>query len=85
MMSVLNFTSEDDGDGTFEGQIGRARLRLDDGSTGADGRDLGLITLAAAIQIADEHAAGLDLDGMARNEWDFVVRRRSLLSRLLSR
>ena len=84
-MSVLNFTSEDDGDGTFEGQLGRARLRLDDGSTGDEGRDLGLVTLATAIRIADEHAAGLDLDGIARSEWDFVVRRRSLLGRLLSR
>jgi hypothetical protein len=48
---VVYFKSEDDGDGTDDGQIGHAYLHLDDGSTGDEGRDLGFITLAAAAGI----------------------------------
>jgi hypothetical protein len=72
-MSVLYFKSEDDGDGTYEGQIGHAYLHLDDGSTGDEGRDLGFITLTRATAIAEEHGAELDVDGPTRTEWDSVA------------
>ena len=83
-MSVVYFKSEDDGDGTYDGQIGHAYLELDDGSTGDEGRDLGFITLAEATKIAVEHDAELDLDGPTREQWDEPPRR-SFLERLFGR
>jgi hypothetical protein len=82
---VVYFKSEDDGDGTYDGQIGHAYLHLDDGSTGDEGRDLGFITFAAAAGIAREQDAELDVDGPTRQEWDEITEppRRSFLSRLL--
>ena len=69
-MGVVYFKSEEDGDGTYDGQIGHAYLHLDDGSTGDEGRDLGLITLAAAGEVAREHQVEIDVDGPTREEWD---------------
>jgi len=83
-MRVVYFKSADDGDGTYDGQIGHAYLQLDDGSTGDEGRDLGFIKLARAAKIAAEHDAELDLDGPTREEWDRGPRR-SLVDRLLGR
>jgi hypothetical protein len=83
-MGVVYFKSEDDGDGTYDGQIGHAYLHLDDGSTGDEGRDLGFITLARASEIAREHGAELDVDGPTRQEWD-RTEPRSFLDRLLGR
>jgi hypothetical protein len=62
-VAAVYFKSEDDGDGTYEGQIGHAYLHLDDGSTGDEGRDLGFITLTAAAEIAKRQGAELDIDG----------------------
>jgi hypothetical protein len=84
-MRVVYFKSEDDGDGTYDGQIGHAYLHLDDCSTGDEGRDLGFITLAAAARVAAEHGVELDVDGARREEWDEEPTSRSLLSRLLGR
>jgi hypothetical protein len=84
-MRVVYFKSEDDGDGTYDGQIGHAYLHLDDGSTGDEGRDLGFVTLAAASRVAAEHGVELDVDGARREEWDEEPTSRSLLSRLLGR
>jgi hypothetical protein len=69
-MAVVYFKSEDDGDGTYDGQIGHAYLHLDDGSTGDEGRGLGFITLTRAVAIAAEHGAEVDIDGPTREEWD---------------
>ena len=76
-MQVVYFKSEDDGDGTYEGQIGHAYLHLDDGSTGDEGRELGFITVADATRTAGEHAAELDVDGPTRDEWGGAPIRRS--------
>jgi hypothetical protein len=83
-MRVVYFKSSDDGDGTYDGQIGHAYLHLDDGSTGDEGRDLGFITLAEAAKIAEEHDIALDVDGPTREEWDRPPRR-SFVDRLLRR
>jgi hypothetical protein len=83
-MAIVYFKSEDDGDGTYDGQIGHAYLHLDDGSTGDEGRDLGFITLTAAAEIARRHDAELDVDGPTREEWG-APPRRSLFDRLLGR
>ena len=40
-MAVVYFKSEDDGDGSYEGQIGHAYLHPDDESTEDEGHDLG--------------------------------------------
>jgi hypothetical protein len=69
-MGVVYFKSEDDGDGTYDGQIGHAHLHLDDGSTGDEGHDLGFITLTAARELATQHRAEIDIDGPTREEWD---------------
>jgi len=69
-VAVVYFKSEDDGDGTYEGQVGHAYLHLDDGSTGDEGRDLGFITLTAAREIARHHDAEVDIDGPTPEEWD---------------
>lgn len=83
-MGVVYFKSEDDGDGTYDGQIGHAYLYLDDGSTDDEGQDLGFLTLSEAANIAVEHAARLDVDGPTREEWD-TPRRRSIWDRILGR
>jgi len=69
-MRVVYFKSEDEGDGTYDGQIGRAYLHLDDGSTGDEGRDLGFITLGQAAKIAIERDAELDVDGPTAAQWE---------------
>jgi hypothetical protein len=86
-MDVVYFKSEDDGEGTYDGQIGHAYLHKDDGSTGDEGLDLGWISLAAAAEVAREHGAELDVDGPSREDWDALGEppRPSLLSRLLRR
>jgi hypothetical protein len=71
-VKVLYFKSEDDGDGTYEGQIGHAYLHLDDGSTGDEGSELDFITLARAREIAKEHGVELDIDGPTEEEWDSI-------------
>ena len=70
--AIVYFKSEDDGDGTYEGQVGHAYLHLDDGSTGDEGTDLGFITLTEATKIAHEHGVDVDIDGPTREEWDAV-------------
>jgi hypothetical protein len=78
------FQVRDDGDGSYDGQIGHAYLHLDDGSTGDEGRDLGFITLAATAEIARKHDAELDADGPTREEWEITEPpRRSFFNRLL--
>ena len=59
-----------DGAGTYDGQTGHAYIHLDDGSTGDEGRDLGLVTLTGAARIAHQHAAEVDIDGPTCEEWD---------------
>jgi hypothetical protein len=76
--------SKEDGDGTYDGQIGRAYLHLDDGSTGDEGQDLGLLTLSQTAELARRHDAEIDVDGPTREEWD-APPRRSLLDRLRGR
>jgi hypothetical protein len=86
LVQVVYFKSEDDGDGTYDGQVGHAYLHLDDGSTGDEGRDLGFITLAAAADVARGHNADLDVDGPTREEWDATAGGgRSFLDRFLGR
>jgi hypothetical protein len=86
-MGVVYFKSEDDGDGTYEGQIGHAYLHLDDDPPESEGRELGFITLAEAAEIAREHGVGLDVDGPTREDWEKTTTQpsRSFLSRLLGR
>ena len=69
-MAVVYFKSEDDGDGTYEGQIGHAYLHLDDDASEDEEHDLGFITLIRARAIAAEHGAGVDTDGPTREERD---------------
>jgi len=83
-MRSVYFKSEDDGDSTYDGQIGHAYLHLDDTSTRDEGRDLGFITLVEATRIAAEYHAELDVDGPTREEWD-APPHRSFLDRLLGR
>ena len=71
-VSVVHFKSDEDGDGSYERQIGHAYLELDDDSTGAQRVDLGLVTLARAREIAAAHGADLGIDGPTREEWDAV-------------
>ena len=84
---LIYFKHEDEGDGTYEGQIGHAHLHRPDDAPDDEGQDLGFITYAAAADLAREHGAELDVDGPTREEWeaDDGGRRRSLLSRLLGR
>jgi hypothetical protein len=63
------FKHEEEGDGTYDGQVGRAYLHLEDGSTGDEGRDLGWMTLATAAEVARDHGAELDVDGPSRKDW----------------
>ena len=85
-MGVVYFKSRDEGDGTYDGQIGHAYLHLDDDPPDSEGRELGFITLAEAAEIAREHGVELDVDGLTREDWDKAAEpRRSLLSRLFGR
>ena len=72
VVATVYFKSEDDGDGTYEGQVGHAYLHLDAGSTDDEGTDLGFITLTEATKIANEHGVEVDVDGPTREEWDAV-------------
>ena len=69
-MAVVYFKSEDDGDGTYEGQKGRAYLYPDDDATEGEETDLGFVTPARAREIAAAHGGELDIDGPTREEWD---------------
>ena len=69
-VAVVYFKSEDDGDGTYEGQLGHAYLHLDDDASEGQQHDLGLITLRRARAIAAENCAELDIDAPTRQEWD---------------
>ena len=69
-MAVVYFKSEDEGEGTYEGQLGHAYLHLDDNPSEDKEHDLGLITLTRARAIAEENGAELDIDGPTREEWD---------------
>jgi hypothetical protein len=84
---LVYFKHEDEGDGTYEGQIGHAYLHRPDDPPDSEGQDLGFITYAAAAELAREHGAELDVDGPTREEWDADDdgSRRSLLDRLLGR
>jgi hypothetical protein len=83
---LIYFKSEDDGDGTYDGQIGHAYLHRPDAPPDDEGEDLGFITYAAAAELAREREAELDVDGPTREEWDADdTPHRSFLSRLLGR
>jgi hypothetical protein len=83
---IVYFKSKDEGDGTYEGQIGHVYLHLPDDPPESEGEDLGFITYAAAAEVAREHGAELDVDGPTRKQWDIDHgARRSLLDRLLGR
>ena len=69
-MAVVYFKSEDEGDGTHEGQLGHAHLHLDHDASEDKAHDLGLITLTRARAIAEENGAELDIDCPTREEWD---------------
>jgi hypothetical protein len=69
-VAVVYFKSEDEGDGTYEGQLGHAYLHLDHDASEDKAHDLGLITLTRARAIAEENGAELDIDGPTREEWD---------------
>ena len=86
-MAVVYFKSEDEGDGTYDGQIGRTYLHLDEDLSEEAEQDLGFITLAKAAEIARDHDAELDVDGPTRREWDALdeAPRRSFFDRLLGR
>ena len=85
-MGFVYFKSRDEGDGTYEGQIGHAYLHLEDDPPESEGRELGFITLTEATGIARKHGVELDVDGPTREDWEKAGEpRRSLLSRLLGR
>ena len=69
-VAVVYFKSEEDGDGTYEGQIGHAYLHPDDDATEGEETDLGLVTLTRALEIAAAHGAEVDIDGPTRAEWE---------------
>ena len=85
-MGFVYFKSRDEGDGTYEGQIGHAYLHLDDDASESEGRESGFITLSEATEIARKHGVELDVDGPTREDWEKSGEpRRSFLSRLLGR
>ena len=88
-MGWLYFKSEDEGDGTYDGQIGHAYLHLDDAAPEDEGEDIGFITFAKATEIAREKGVELDVDGPTRKEWAEIggdtPPKRSFLDRLLGR
>src|SRR3954471_20098864 len=84
-MDSVYFKPEDEGDGSYEDQVGRVYLHLDDGSTGDEGTDLGFMTLATAAEVARDHGAELDVDGPSRDEWDAATGRRTSPFRRLFR
>jgi hypothetical protein len=85
----LYFKHEDEGDGTYDGQIGHAYLHLEDDAPEDEGEDLGFITFAKATEIAREKGVELDVDGPTREEWretgGDASPRRSFLNRLFGR
>jgi hypothetical protein len=62
-MGVVYFKSRDEGDGTYDGQVGHAYLHLDDDPPESEGREVGFITLAEAAEFARQHVVDLDVDG----------------------
>jgi len=87
-MGLVYFKAEDEGDGTYDGQIGHAYLHLDDDASEDKEQDLGFITLAEAARIARENGVELDVDGPSREEWDRLDdsgARPSVLDRLFRR
>jgi hypothetical protein len=85
-MGTMYFKSSDEGDGTYDGQIGHAYLHLEDDPPESEGRELGFITLSEAAEIAHEHGVELDVDGPTREDWEEAAEpRRSFVSRLLGR
>jgi hypothetical protein len=85
-MGVVYFKSRDEGDGTYDGQVGHAYLHRDDDPPESEGRELGFITLAEAAEIAREQGVELDVDGPTRAEWEKATGpQRSFLGRLLGR
>jgi hypothetical protein len=85
-MGVVYFKSRDDGDGTYDGQIGHAYLHLDDDPPESEGRELGFITLTEAAELARQYGVDLGVDGPSRKDWEKAGEpRRSSLSRLLGR
>jgi hypothetical protein len=83
---LIYFKHEDEGDGTYDGQIGHAYFHGLDAPPDDEGEDLGFITLAAAAELADERGADLDVDGPTRKEWDAMdAPPRSFLGRLIGR
>ncbi len=81
------YFKHEEGDGTYDGQIGHAYLHRDSDAPDDEGEDLGFITLAKAAEIARENGVELDVDGPTREEWDELDAppRRSLLDRLFGR
>jgi hypothetical protein len=69
-VAVVYFKSEEDGNGTYDSQIGHAYLHPDDDPTEGNETDLGFVTLARAREIAAAHGAEVDIDGPTREEWD---------------
>jgi hypothetical protein len=85
-VGFVYFKSRDEGEGTYDGQIGHAYLHLDDDPPESEGKELGFITLGEAGEIAREHGVELDVDGPTREEWERAGEpRRSFLRRLLGR
>ena len=69
-VAVVYFKPDDDGDGTYEGQMGHASLHPDDDAAEDREHDLGFVTLARALEIAAAHGAEMDIDGPTREEWE---------------
>jgi hypothetical protein len=85
-MGVVYFKSRDEGDGTYDGQVGHTYLHLDDDPPESEGRELGFITLAEAAEIARQHEVDLDVGGPTRQDWERATQPKgSFLSRLLGR
>jgi hypothetical protein len=85
-LGIVYFKSKDEGDGTYDGQIGHAYLHLDDDPPESEGRELGFITLTEAVAIGRKHGVEVDVDGPTREDWEKATQpRRSFLSRLLGR
>jgi hypothetical protein len=60
-VAVVYFKSEDDGDGTYAGQIGHAYLHLDEDAPKDEEQGLGFIAFSAAREIAQRHGSELDI------------------------
>lgn len=73
MTGVVTFKSEDEGDGTYEGQLGTVFI-YDESNPETRAVELGWMTLSDAEAYAREHRLEFDLDGPTRDEWDEAVR-----------